>query len=460
MNHFGHTPIFHAATNDKWESVKAIARAKRSISDDFYGAALLLAVRLNKVEEALVLLNAGADTMWCANVDGRTPLHWAAKNGNMQLVEALLKKGAKINKDKSGHSPLWEAICHIGWNSLKTIAHRLGSGKEYYSIALLHIVRTNETENALDLLKKGAQICWCTRDDGNTALHWAILNDNILLAQALIKAGACINTKNNKGRSPIDILFTRRQLEALAVSVPLPIELLLLIQSYDQTNEISINFISEDKIKVKQIVECLKSPLVSPKTQKFKAIIADKYATDSLTIPFIALMLNDFLAKNIDPTEKQFDLPFYIFVKEVARTINLAACVSIGEYLDAIRPVIPTVLINFRALYKTLRKLDPRPYMVYFTDGFLTGKSQLSQYQELKEINVHINRKPICHTARCWKIAMKRESLSHQAAELNQFFITLFNSRYSFFDRSPRPDGRTEHIEAVLADFNTSSCVC
>ena len=51
-------------------------------------------------------LDAGADVM-ARNEDGGTPLHYAAMNGNPEVVERLLELGADINaKDNDGYTPL------------------------------------------------------------------------------------------------------------------------------------------------------------------------------------------------------------------------------------------------------------------------------------------------------------------------------------------------------------------
>ena len=52
---------------------------------------------------------------------GRTTLHWAAKNGHVEMVEFLVKKGADVNiKDKIGWTPLMHAE-HNG--NLETIEY-------------------------------------------------------------------------------------------------------------------------------------------------------------------------------------------------------------------------------------------------------------------------------------------------------------------------------------------------
>lgn len=49
-----------------------------------------------------ILLKAGADPN-IRDLDGQTPLHWAAEEGSIDTVELLLKRGAERNfKSKKG----------------------------------------------------------------------------------------------------------------------------------------------------------------------------------------------------------------------------------------------------------------------------------------------------------------------------------------------------------------------
>jgi len=59
---------------------------------------------------ALALIDSGADVNR-AQPDGTTPLHWAAYRVDQELVQRLLKKGAKADvANHYGASPLAEAV--------------------------------------------------------------------------------------------------------------------------------------------------------------------------------------------------------------------------------------------------------------------------------------------------------------------------------------------------------------
>src|SRR5215467_8244052 len=59
---------------------------------------------------ALAMIDSGADVNR-AQADGTTPLHWAAYRVDQELLQRLLKKGAKANVvNRYGASPLAEAV--------------------------------------------------------------------------------------------------------------------------------------------------------------------------------------------------------------------------------------------------------------------------------------------------------------------------------------------------------------
>ena len=71
---------------------------------------LHLAARDGQVEIAQALITAGADVN-AQNNSGYTPLH-RATNGNTEIAQALITAGADVNaKDEFGYTPLhWTAI--------------------------------------------------------------------------------------------------------------------------------------------------------------------------------------------------------------------------------------------------------------------------------------------------------------------------------------------------------------
>merc|ERR1711957_599060 len=84
-----------------------------------------------------------------ADKDGMTPLHWAADRGSLEVAEALIKL--------------------------------VGAGPTA-------VARVN-----------------CRDDSGDTALHYAVLTDNLDIGQLLVKHNADSGAENNEGETPLSI---------------------------------------------------------------------------------------------------------------------------------------------------------------------------------------------------------------------------------------------------------------
>ncbi len=209
--------------------------------------ALIRAARFNHTKLAQQLIQYGAD-MNITDKEGNTALHEAAALGHEELVQTLIDAKANINVQNSkGETPLHRAINQKSTPVVKALL-TVGADKE---------IKTNSGATALDLAKESnyydaIQLLSNTKDyspyllgwrlfntlkhlkdgkekeekinqlihlthpsvinfdvqspqDGNTPLHFAIKNNYLAVAKALINAKAQVNTQNNKGETPLHI---------------------------------------------------------------------------------------------------------------------------------------------------------------------------------------------------------------------------------------------------------------
>ncbi|XP_050419991.1 integrin-linked protein kinase [Adelges cooleyi] len=105
---------------------------------------------------------------------GFSPLHWAAKEGHLKIVEMLIQRGVRINSTNRGDdTPLHLAAAH---------GHH----------EIVHL-----------LLKNRADINF-TNEHGNTPLHYACFWGYEAIAEELIENGALAASANKDGDTPLD----------------------------------------------------------------------------------------------------------------------------------------------------------------------------------------------------------------------------------------------------------------
>ncbi len=136
------------------------------------------------------------------NEHGKTPLHIATEQENLEAIRQLLLLGANMcAQDKNGITPIELALKSGRWVIKQFTNHT----------PLINAVR-NRNEQAVKILLKSEFI---TKDDieqtiGDpnksplwdfTALHWAINYNNASIVQLLINAGADMFAKTKEGHS-------------------------------------------------------------------------------------------------------------------------------------------------------------------------------------------------------------------------------------------------------------------
>lgn len=106
--------------------------------------------------------------------DGDTPLFFAVKNGNHNMIPTLIKAGAHVNQeDKNGASPLHYAAKNGCTDSIRVLyAHGANIDMQDYS--------------------------------GETPLHFAVMNGRLGAVNILLECGASTTLKNNYGHDAVD----------------------------------------------------------------------------------------------------------------------------------------------------------------------------------------------------------------------------------------------------------------
>lgn len=174
---------------------------------DEQGRTLLhIAAENGQIEEVSRLLSEKGTDVNTQDKYGDTPLHAASKKGHLKVVELLVSKGASIiARNTHNYTPLDEAILYRNQPEVCRLLLQLGAGA--YTVKdlnySLHIAaRQGSVEAARLLIARGAGVN-ATDDKGYAPSHISALNAHVDVLGLLIEKGADTNVKNSKGNTPL-----------------------------------------------------------------------------------------------------------------------------------------------------------------------------------------------------------------------------------------------------------------
>jgi hypothetical protein len=134
------------------------------------------------------------------------PIHWAARQGNVQMTAYLVSKGADPNRlEGQGYNCLHLAT-HGGHVFL--IAYLISIGCHIDSVDTLHRTSLmwcaymgNSVSSMNEILANNPAIDMVDQT-GYTALHWAVISGHYEFAKILLQHGAKANVKDPAGKTP------------------------------------------------------------------------------------------------------------------------------------------------------------------------------------------------------------------------------------------------------------------
>jgi ankyrin repeat protein len=155
---------------------------------------------------ARLLVESGANIEVTTN-SGLTPLFLAVQHHRHSITEYLLSVGAVVDCLADGHTPLYHS-CSVGdclmvETLLSTGAANINYRSPSAQLTCLHIAVLRNQLRMVQLLIACPGVQLEARDSlQNTPLYHACKDGSLEVAQALVEAGADINSRNEMERTP------------------------------------------------------------------------------------------------------------------------------------------------------------------------------------------------------------------------------------------------------------------
>ncbi|XP_055010858.1 putative palmitoyltransferase ZDHHC13 [Boleophthalmus pectinirostris] len=181
----------------------------------------------NRLELTKFYISKGAVVDQLGGDLNSTPLHWAIRQGHLQMVIQLMRYGADPSiADGEGYKALHLAIL---FQHMAIAAYLMAKGQEVdtpdcngQTPLMLAAQKIIGPEPTHFLVRHEASVTAVDASNRNTPLHCAVLAGNVDAAHILLEAGASVDAQNSNGHTPLDL--------AHQVHSPLLIHMLNLVK--------------------------------------------------------------------------------------------------------------------------------------------------------------------------------------------------------------------------------------
>lgn len=266
---YGYTPLCYAVKGGHVEIVKALIAADADMSPRGLGNRTLLHLaasskheKAHEVVEELIKAyidrGDGVVVLDEQDEDGRTPLHLAALNGDVETIKVLMKNGADIDiQDKyDGNTALHFAANSACAEAVKTLVENgadVNIQDKYGKTALiLFASKYHDNRETINVLTRNGANVNTQDEEGKTALHYAARNGNERTVKALVESGAYVDTQDKNGKTALHYAVDMGNVETVKILVENGID--VNIKNASGWTALDLNFDPEDK-EIKNLIE-------------------------------------------------------------------------------------------------------------------------------------------------------------------------------------------------------------
>ena len=154
-------------------------------------------------------------------VDTSTPLDWAVKSNNLEIVNLLIDAGANVNAETRYKITPMSLACTNGNAAIIERLLKAGvdpnSTSEEGQTALMTAALNGKVDAIKMLLTHGAKVNATEPYKGQTALMWAAGEGNADAAAMLIEFGGDVKAKSKAGFTPLLFAVMNNQIPAVKV---------------------------------------------------------------------------------------------------------------------------------------------------------------------------------------------------------------------------------------------------
>ena len=210
LDEFGRSPLLKASSFGELAIVKMLVKAGAGVrvTDKDGATCLTLAAYFGFIETVRYLVGFPEVDVNHAEKEGYTALHFAGQENHPEVVEVLIDAGADVEaiEDELGCSPLLTASMSGGLDAVKVLI-RAGADVRVADnegdACLILATYFGHIETVRYLLCMPEVGVYYSYTKAFTALHFSGQENFPDIVQVLIDAGADINAKDEKGRSPL-----------------------------------------------------------------------------------------------------------------------------------------------------------------------------------------------------------------------------------------------------------------